>query len=196
MTIYDLFFLIFSIIYLPYLAFRSKAHKDFAQRFGVLPKVFKGIGEDRPVWIHAVSVGEVLAVRGLVEKLYTRYPDRKFILSTTTKTGNSIAGGVLPGDMPKFYFPLDFTVVLKKVLNIIKPSALVIAETEIWPNLILQLSKRKVPIALINGRLSDRSFGGYKKISFLFRNILGKITLFCMQTSLLFYIATYAFLNE
>jgi len=135
------------------------------------------------VWIHAVSVGEVLAVKNFVENFQKRFPKQKIILSTTTRTGNAVAGKVLNRDVLKFYFPLDFSFVVKRVVDFINPSILIIMETEIWPNLILELSKRRLPIVLINGRISDKSFKGYRKIKFFFGKILKKINLFCMQTT-------------
>jgi len=181
-TIYDVSFLIFSIIYLPYLAIKGKAHRDFTQRFGNLPESLKRIGSSRPIWIHAVSVGEVLTVKNFIDKLLSEYPERKVVLSTTTKTGSEIAKKVIHPKVERFYFPLDFTWIIKRVVNFINPSTFVIVETEIWPNLITELSKRNVPIALINGRISNKSFAGYKKIKFLFNTILKKVTLFCMRT--------------
>ena len=181
MIIYDIFFLIFSIIYLPYLAFKSKAHEDFSERFGLLPHL-KDVGKLRPLWIHAVSVGEVLAVKDFIGKIKSEFPERKIVLSTTTKTGNDIAKKVLPRDVDKFYFPLDFSFTVKKTLNTINPSSVLILETEIWPNLIIELSKRNIPVAIINGRLSDKSFKGYKKIRFFMKGILERINLFCMQS--------------
>ncbi|MFC1576083.1 3-deoxy-D-manno-octulosonic acid transferase [Candidatus Omnitrophota bacterium] len=183
MIIYDIFFLVFAIIYLPYLALKSKAHKDFIQRFGVLPRAIREAGTSGPIWIHAVSVGEVLAIKNLAKDLSAKFPKRKIVLSTTTKTGHDIAQKVIPGTIEKFYFPLDFSFTVKKALNVINPSLVVIAETEIWPNLILELKRRRVPVALVNGRLSERSFGGYKKIRFLFSKILESIDLFCMQAA-------------
>ncbi|MBL7157112.1 MAG: 3-deoxy-D-manno-octulosonic acid transferase [Candidatus Omnitrophica bacterium] len=184
MTIYDVFFLVFSIIYLPYLAIKGKAHRDFRERFGKLPSLFKEISSRRPIWVHAVSVGEVLAAKNFVEMLSTKFPDRKIVLSTTTKTGNTVARKILKGDILKFYFPLDFSFVVKRVVNTINPSILIIMETEVWPNLILELSRRKIPIMLINGRISDRSFKGYRKITFFFNKIIKKMSCFCMQTKI------------
>lgn len=182
MTIYDVFFFVFSLAYLPYLVIKGKAHSDFRERFGKLPRSFEGIGALRPIWVHAVSVGEVLAVKNFVEKLHTKFPERKIVLSTTTKTGADLARRVLNENILKFYFPLDFSFVARRVANFINPSLLVVMETEIWPNLILELSRRKIPIVLINGRISDRSFKGYKKIKFFFKDILKRVSLFLMRS--------------
>lgn len=161
---------------------KGKAHKDFAQRLGALPYIFKKEGTEKPIWIHAVSVGEVLAVKDFVTNLRAQFPKRKVVFSTTTRTGNEMAKKVLSADILKFYFPLDFSFVVKRVLDIVRPSAFIMMETEIWPNLILELYKRKIPSVLINGRISERSFVGYRKIKFFFGSILKRITLFCMQT--------------
>ena len=182
MTIYDVFFLTFSIIYLPCLLLKGKAHRDFTQRFGNLPDSFSQISTSRPIWIHAVSVGEVLAVKNFIERLSEKFPNRKIVLSTTTKTGNAVAEKVLSKNILKFFFPLDFSFTVKRVADIINPSALLVMETEIWPNLITELSRRSIPVVLINGRISDKSFKGYRKIKFLFEKVLKKINLFCMQT--------------
>jgi len=182
MTIYDIAFLGFSLVYLPCLLIKGKRDKDFKQRFGVLPEELKTIGKEHPIWIHAVSVGEVLAVRNFVKCLKERMPGKRIILSTTTRTGNDIAKRSFNKSISIFYFPLDISFIIRRVLDIIQPSALLIMETEIWPNLIEELSKRRIPAIIINGRISDKSYGGYKKISFFFKKILQKITLFCMQT--------------
>lgn len=183
MTIYDVFFAVFSIIYLPYLVFKGKAHRDFGQRFGALPEAVTGLGASGPVWIHAVSVGEVMALKNFVRYFSKRFPNKKIVFSTTTRTGNEMARKIFGNSLPLFYFPLDFSPVVRRVVGILKPSAVLIMETEIWPNLVLELAKKKIPIAVINGRISDKSFKGYRRIRFLFGKILERIDLFCMQSA-------------
>jgi len=125
----------------------------------------------------------VLACLNFTKELLRQFPERKIVLSTTTKTGNTVAGKVIPRDIEKFYFPLDFTFSVRRVLDIIKPSLFIAVETEIWPNLIVELSERRVPIALVNGRLSERSFKGYRRIRFFIGGILKRINLFCMRAA-------------
>ena len=182
MTIYDIFFFVFSLVYLPYLIIKGKAHKDFPERLGVLPDKVKSMASERPIWIHAVSVGEVLAVKEFITKLKNDFPEKKVVLSTTTKTGNDVAEKVLK-DVVRFYFPLDFSFIVRRVIKLINPSYFIMMETEIWPNLTLELAKQKVPIVLINGRISNKSFSGYVKIKPIFSKILEKITLLCMRTN-------------
>lgn len=159
--------------------FKGKFHRGFLLRLGILPK---GLILDRPVWIHAVSVGEAMAVRGLIEELRKVYPKKQFIISTVTPTGNKIARTIgKEGDFIT-YLPLDFSFIVQNVIDKINPSLFILAETEIWPNLIRCLSKKNIPIITVNGRISDGSFKGYLMIKFLVKPILKKIRLFCVQT--------------
>jgi len=178
--IYNLVFFIFALVYLPLYLLAGKINRGFLRRLGFLPA---GLNLDRPIWIHAVSVGEVIAIRGLLSELRKLYPQKKFVISTVTATGNKIAQGLLkPGDFLT-YLPLDFSFVVKKVLKKINPSIFIIAETEIWPNLITCLDRQKTPVVIINGRISDSSFGGYRAIKFFIRPILNKVSKFCVQTN-------------
>jgi len=177
--LYDLIFLIFALIYLPIYLFKGKFHRGFLNRLGILPK---DLDLNRPIWIHAVSLGEAISVRGLVEELRKVYPGKRFVISTVTSTGNKIAGTIAkPGDRV-IYLPLDFSFTVRSVINKINPSLFIIAETEIWPNLIAYLYKKGVPIVTVNGRISDNSFRGYSAVKFLIKPILNKIRLFCVQT--------------
>jgi len=177
--IYDLIFLIVAIMYLPVYLFRRKFHQGFWQRLGFLPKDLK---LDRPIWIHAVSVGEVMAVKGLIGELRKAYLDKQFVISTVTPTGNKIAQGIAQKGDFVTYLPLDFSLIVRRTLNKIKPSLFIIAETEIWPNLLSYLYKRNIPVVVVNGRISDSSFKGYLLIKFLLRPILNRVTLFCVQS--------------
>lgn len=142
----------------------------------------KDIGLNRPIWIHAVSVGEAMAVKGLLEELRLNYPEKKFVISTVTVTGNKIASGLAKEGDFVTYLPLDFSFIVKSVVNRINPAVFIITETEIWPNLIATLYKRDIPIILVNGRISDKSFRGYSCVKFLLKPVLKKISLFCVQT--------------
>lgn len=179
--LYDLFFLIFSILYIPTLVFKGKAHKDIGQRLGFLPESIEKL--DRPVWIHGVSVGEAAVAVRLAAEIKKRFPDVPVVISTTTRTGNDMVNksgaGVVDGI---FYFPLDMTAVVNKVVKKISPRLYIMVETELWPNLLEELSLRKVPVILANGRISDRSFRNYMKIRPLMRRILGCVDVCCMQT--------------
>lgn len=177
---YDLVFLIIAIIYLPGYLLRRKFQRGFLARLGIFPK---GLSFNHPVWIHAVSLGEIIAVKGLYEKLKAAYSDRQFVISTVTATGNQIARQAAePGDLAT-YSPLDFSFIVRSALSRVNPALWIIMETEIWPNLISQLYRKHIPIVIINGRISDGSFQGYCLIKFLLKPILNKVTLFCVQTA-------------
>ncbi|MDD4980284.1 MAG: 3-deoxy-D-manno-octulosonic acid transferase [Candidatus Omnitrophica bacterium] len=176
---YDLIFLVFALIYLPVYLFRRKFHPGFSMRLGILPKALEF---NRPIWIHAVSVGEVMVVQKLIAGLKAAYPDKKILISTVTPTGNRIARGIAAGDDAVIYLPLDLSFIVRHVVEKINPSLFIMAETEIWPNLISYLAQKKIPVLLVNGRISDRSFRGYLGIKFLLKPLLNKISLFCVQT--------------
>jgi len=176
---YDLIALILSLFFLPLYLLRRKFHRGFPARLGFLPK---NLNLNRPVWVHAVSLGEAKAVRGLVEGLRQNYPGKKLVISTVTATGNKVAKGMAAvGDLVT-YLPLDFSFIIGKVIERVNPSVFIIAETEIWPNLISCLYRKNIPVVIVNGRISDRSFGGYRLIKFFLQPILKKVSLFCAQS--------------
>lgn len=177
--IYDLVFLLITIFYLPLYLFRRKFHHGFLTRLGFLPK---GLDLGRPIWIHAVSVGEALSLRPLLEGLRKTYPQKKFVISTVTATGNKIARSYADSGDFVTYLPLDFSFIVSCVLNKIKPSLFIVAETEFWPNLLTRLYKKNIPVLVVNARISDRSLSGYRIIGFLIKPLLDKISLFCAQS--------------
>ena len=111
-------------------------------------------------------------------------PKVRFVISTTTQTGHKIAKKITSGFDRTIYFPLDISFIMQRVINHLKPELLLLTETEIWPNLISVSNKNKIPIALINGRISPGSFKGYWFIGLIFRHVLRKINIFCMQTDM------------
>jgi 3-deoxy-D-manno-octulosonic-acid transferase len=179
--IYDVIFLVFAAVYLPIYLFKGKFHQGFLRRLGFLPR---DLDLDRPVWIHAVSVGEAVSIKGLVSELRKAYPHKKLVISTVTATGNKIARGLIADGDFLTYLPLDFSFIVRKVIKKINPSLFIIAETEIWPNLITCLHKQKVPIVTVNGRISDNSYSGYRAIKYLIRPILNKVGMFCVQSAI------------
>jgi len=180
---YDLIFVLFALLYLPGFIFRGKFHRGFLNRLGFFPKdVQNSLAGKHPIWLHMVSVGEARALRILLEKLRKEYPDRKIALSTVTPTGNKIARSMAVEDDLVFYLPLDISFIVRFVADLINPCLFVIAETEIWPNLITYLNKCDIPIISVNSRISDRSFKSYTPIKFLLQGILNKISFFCVQT--------------
>ena len=171
--------MVFALAQLPAYLFKGKLKKSFLLRLGFLPR---GLNLERPIWIHAVSVGEAQAVKGLLDELRKVYPNKKFVISTVTATGNKIVRGFSrKGDFVT-YLPLDLSFIVKRVVAKVDPSLFIIAETEIWPNIISALNQKHIPIILVNGRISDVSLRGYKAIKFLLKDTLSKINACCVQS--------------
>ncbi len=179
--IYDLFFIIFSIFYIPYLLVKRKAHRDFFQKLGFLPREVTILSN--PVWIHAVSVGEAALAAKLAADIKCKFKDTPVIVSTTTQTGNNMIRKLANGNVDAvFYYPIDMRMVTARVVRLLKPRLYVMVETELWPNLLEELYSKDVPVVIANGRISDGSFENYKKIRFVTRRILKGISCFCMQS--------------
>jgi 3-deoxy-D-manno-octulosonic-acid transferase len=116
-----------------------------------------------PIWIHAVSVGEALSSVTLARRLKEQYPDRPIVISTTTITGQKLARERLPFADGWMYFPLDWSFCVRRALDAVRPSIVVVLETEIWPNFLREARRRGIPVLFVSGRISDRSFARYQK---------------------------------
>jgi 3-deoxy-D-manno-octulosonic-acid transferase len=138
-------------------------------------------GDEPCVWFHGVSVGEVHLLRQVVAGFRKRHPHWGCVISTTTDTGFLEARKCFP-DLSVFYWPLDFTWAVRRALRRVKPSLIVLAEGELWPNLLAAAKKRGIPVAVINGRLSPRSFRRFWRFRFFVRPILANVDLFAVQT--------------
>lgn len=181
--IYNIIFISLAFFYIPVFLIRKRKRRGVAFRFGVYPKaLIDRLKERENIWIHAVSVGETMAVSSLIRRLRSSYPGYRLVITTVTETGNSVAKRLAGENDIVLFLPFDITFIIRRVIAYIRPSLLIIAETELWPNLIREADKSKVPVMLINGRISDRSFKGYAFLRFMIAPILRKITLFLMQT--------------
>jgi 3-deoxy-D-manno-octulosonic-acid transferase len=184
--IYDILLFLAVPLILPCFLYRSvrrgRFRKGIVERFGFLS------GEKRAriqgcetIWVHAVSVGETMAVRPLLKALKSRYPEKKIILSTVTETGRSIAENISEVEIC-IYFPFDFGFAVRRMLTAVHPCLIVVVETEIWPNFLRCAHRSGIPSVLVNGRISDKSFGGYLRFAWVFRPVLKYFAAFCMQT--------------
>jgi 3-deoxy-D-manno-octulosonic-acid transferase len=177
----------------PYYALRGWRRREpraLGERLGLLPP---GIGAragagDRPIWIHAVSVGEVLAAGPLVEGLKRRMPGRPVYVSTTTETGQRLARERLTRAEAVFYFPLDWVFAVRRALRFTRPAAVVVMETEIWPNFLHEAARFEIPVVFANARISDRAFARYQRWKSLvlefYAEALARARLFLAQTQL------------
>jgi 3-deoxy-D-manno-octulosonic-acid transferase len=168
----------------PYFLLKGLRHNKYLHslgaRLGAVPEEARQAGPGA-VWLHAVSVGEALAVEPLLRELRQRFPGRKLLVSTTTRTGQELAAKRLGADAT-FYFPLDFAFACRRTLAAVKPALVVIAETEIWPNFLRAAQRAGARVAFVNGRISDRSFGRYRFWRFFLRRALASVDLFLMQS--------------
>jgi 3-deoxy-D-manno-octulosonic-acid transferase len=166
---------------LPYwmLARRHGRYREgLAERLGKVPAQLQG---GPAIWVHAVSVGEVLAVSELVAKLRRLYPQYRVVISTTTATGQKLAKRHF-GEDSVFYFPLDLGFAIRPYLARLRPALIVIAETEFWPNFLRLAHGTGARIAVVNARISDRSWPGYRRVRRILRRVLGHVDLFLAQT--------------
>lgn len=180
--LYNIFFIIFAVIYTPVLIVRGKWHKRLYTRWGKFDgATLTKLREGKNIWIHAVSVGEVNAVANLIGQLKEKYTDINIVCTTVTITGYTIAQKQLEG-VYVHYAPFDLSWVVRRFIRAINPIVYIAAETEIWPNTYTQLHKAGVPIVIVNGRISDKAFDNYKMIRSITRKILGFVHCFCMQS--------------
>ena len=183
--LYSLLTLVVFVVVSPYFAYQALRYKKYIgslrQRLGFLPITFNVDG-DASIWIHAVSVGEVLTARALASDLKTRYPHLRLFLSTTTIGGQQVARRSLSHVDAVFYFPFDWTFIVRRTLRLVRPRVFVMMETEIWPNLLRECRAQGVRSVMINGRISSRSYPRYRLIRRFFRRVLDDVDRFCMQS--------------
>jgi len=159
----------------------GKYRSGLGERLGFVPERLNGV-KPGCIWVHAVSVGEVLAVSQLIAELQKKYPERQILVSTTTATGQSLARQRF-GEKRVFFMPLDFGFSVRRYLTALQPQLIVIAETEFWPNLLHLARKRHASLAIVNARISDRSFPRYRRFGWFFRRVLAEVDLFLAQTA-------------
>jgi 3-deoxy-D-manno-octulosonic-acid transferase len=173
-TLYDILFTIFFALSSPYYFVRMWRRGNwlpgFFQRFGRFDaNIMQALTNRHVIWLHAVSVGEVNLCTQLIRALEPRLPNVKIVVSTTTTTGMAELRRHLPTHISKIYYPIDRRSCVVRALATIKPEAIILVETEIWPNFLWRAQALGIPVFLANARLSDRSFRGYQRFEFLFR---------------------------
>jgi 3-deoxy-D-manno-octulosonic-acid transferase len=166
---------------------RGKYRRGFAERIGRVPQRLTApngrFGEQgkRTIWVHAVSLGEVLAVSGMVREMQRRFPQHRIFVSTTTDTGQELARKRF-GEPNVFYFPMDFAFAVRPYLRALRPELIVLAETEFWPNFLRLAHGSGARVAVVNARISDRSLPNYLRFRWALRRMLAHIDLFLAQT--------------
>ncbi len=184
-VLYNILLLPATLFIIPYHLYRSLSrgrHAALAERLGIVPpEKLTAVSGNGAIWVHAVSVGETIAAMPLLKALKKTYPTRKILFTNGTETGRGVAERLAEVDCC-LYFPFDYRFAADRVLRLVRPSVVVIVETEIWPNFLLTASRMGIPVVLANGRISDRSFARYMKLRWFFRRVLENFAALCMQS--------------
>jgi 3-deoxy-D-manno-octulosonic-acid transferase len=193
--IYNIFIFLFLLIGLPILLpltfISEKRRKTVWHRLGFIrPKQKKGMdarynSHPKPIWVHALSVGEVLSAEPLLSGLKEKFPSHPLFFTVSTQTGYEIAQKQLKDLTAAIsYFPIDLPFSVKQAVRRIDPALVLIVETDIWPNFMAELQKKSIPVLWVNARLSERSLKGYERLSFLFRPLFSIFARICVQSDL------------
>lgn len=180
--IYNLLFSVFFLLSAPFYFWkmwrRGGWKARFGQRFGFYDRsLVARLRSEKPlVWMHAVSVGEVNVCVPLQRELRKKFPNHTWLVSTTTSTGMAELDHQLDDDVLRIYYPIDFAPTVRRVLRLINPRMIILVEAEIWPNLLWQAESNAIPVSLVNARLSDSSYRGYRLAGFLFRRIFSSLS--------------------
>jgi len=180
---YSLLLTLGLLVLIPHFIFQAIAHGKYVA--GLRQRLGSDLHwSSRPViWLHCVSVGETQAARPLVKKLRAAFPDHALVVSTITTTGQNLARQVFAADAESiFYFPFDWAWTVRRALNTVKPDVVLIMETELWPNFLHECHSRRIPVALVNGRISRQSFRRYRLVRFFITRILADLSTAVMQS--------------
>ena len=171
------------LVLIPHFLFQAVVHGKYVaglrQRFGSVSPI-----PGKPViWLHCVSVGETQAARPLVEQIKQHFPQYALVVSTITRTGQKLAHDVFRKQAESvFYFPFDWRWSVRRAMKRINPAAVLIMETELWPNFLRECKAREIPVALVNGRISKQSFRRYSLVTFFLRRVLSSLSMAVMQS--------------
>ena len=179
----DCIYLLALVAISPKIVYRMIRHNRYrsgwSERFG---RIFRNEPAKKCIWIHAVSVGEVNATKILIDKLKQNLADYEIVVSSTTDTGFARAKAIYDSEHKVFYFPLDLSFAMRRAFKNIRPSICLLMELEVWPNFTATADKLNVPVVVVNGRISDKSFPAYKKITPFIKKTFQKVSLFLAQT--------------
>lgn len=180
---YSLIFSLGLLVLIPYFFYQALVHGKYVgglrQRLGSVSRV-----TGKPViWLHCVSVGETQAARPLAQRLKQQFPHHTLVVSTTTRTGQKLARDVFSRDAESiFYFPLDWRWSVRRALKRINPAAVLLMETELWPNFLRECKAREIPVAVVNGRISKQSFRRYSWVKSFLGRVLSSLRMAVMQS--------------
>lgn len=182
--VYDIIYTIAFILYCPLFLgkalFKKKNLINLKERFGFIN--IDSRKSNLGIWVHAVSVGEFISIKGLIRLIRQQIPDASVWVSTVTTAAYFLANKTFGKECFTFLFPFDWSFVIKRVIKQVNPDLIIVVESEFWPNFLYYCGKARIPLMIANGRLSERAFRRYKIFRSFFLNRLNSIKLFCMQT--------------
>ncbi|MDD5292331.1 MAG: 3-deoxy-D-manno-octulosonic acid transferase [Candidatus Omnitrophica bacterium] len=185
LILYDFILVLLIPFYLVSLILKGKFSFQVFKRFLIGDKaVWQVIKAKETIWLHAVSLGEVLTCKNLINKLSRKYPDKAILITTVTATGMASAKSLSKDNIVSLYMPFDLGFLISHFIKTIKPNMLILLETELWPNLLYYSQKKEVPVLVLNARLSDRSFGKYRLFSWFVKRLVKPVKMFCAQSDL------------
>ncbi|WP_346353582.1 3-deoxy-D-manno-octulosonic acid transferase [Azotosporobacter soli] len=186
--LYNLLVSMLLLVSIPVLLFRLFRETGFGRRlkqsFGFLPEEdLTPVAGKQCIWLHAASVGEIVAASPIVKEIRRQFPARPILVSVVTASGYAMAKRIVPADSIVF-FPLDLPWLSRRVVKAILPAAFLLVETELWPNFLYSVRQQNIPVLMVNGRISDRSVGRYRYLGGLLQQMLDTVDRFCMQSTI------------
>jgi len=178
--LYNILLVMAALLAFPYYAIKmtltGKYRKSMGPKFGLVsPAIFAEMKGSPRIWIHAVSVGEVMAAEPIVASLRTHFPEACIVLSTSTETGQDMARRIVTGATSFIYYPLDIPFVVRKIITKVSPDIFILTETELWPNFIRVCKEQGAKIIMVNGRISQRSYQRYALTKFFWKDIVNLV---------------------
>ena len=179
----DILYLFGVLAFSPIIAYRAIRHKRYrtgwTHRLGIIERKNT---DKKCIWLHAVSVGEINASKTIITELHNRFPDLEIIVTTTTDTGYAQAEALFTDKFQVFYFPFDFSWITRRAFQKLRPAICLLMELEVWPNFLRTAERLDVPVVVINGRISDKSFTHYSYVKLFVKSIFRRLTLVLAQT--------------
>jgi 3-deoxy-D-manno-octulosonic-acid transferase len=186
---YNVLTVFFVIFMMPMLIYRLFLEEGFGERlkqsFGLIDaNTLKKIANKNAIWLHAASVGEIVATSPIVKEIRREMPNATIIISVVTANGYTMAQRIITEADGVIFFPFDLPYLSYSVVKRIRPSILLLVETELWPNFLKTARHFQIPVVMVNGRISEKSFNGYTRITSILRDMLGTVQQFCMQSTI------------
>ena len=187
--IYNILTVVIVMLAIPVFIMRLIREKGFGQRlrqsFGFLPRMdIEPVAGKKCIWLHAASVGEIVAASPIIKEIRRQFPDKAILVSVVTATGYSMAKRIITDADSIIFFPLDLPVISYQVVKRIRPSVFLLVETELWPNFLKAARHFSIPVMMVNGRISDKSVGHYRYLHTVLKSMLDTVNTFCMQSKI------------